>query len=30
VCIEAPHHRFYSTPERLGGSFVSSFANHPG
>src|SRR5439155_27257227 len=29
-CLEARRHRFYSTCERLGGSFLSSFANLPG
>ncbi len=29
-CIESLRHRFYSTGERLGGSFLSSFANFPG
>jgi hypothetical protein len=30
LCLETPEHRFYSTVEGLGGSFVSSFANFAG
>jgi hypothetical protein len=29
-CLEGRRHRFYSTGERLGGCFLSSFANYPG